>query len=109
MIEGKIYHVKAEVKKKLNDQNKMIIKHERIKGLMAAMTMAFQVADSTIFDSCAVGSKGEFTLQIQKEFPVITAAHFAKLPKYVCPMHPQELSNKRGTCPICGMPYEKKE
>jgi transcription initiation factor IIE alpha subunit len=22
---------------------------------------------------------------------------------YVCPMHPDETSNKPGTCPICGM------
>ena len=109
VIKGKIYQVKAEVKKKLPDQNHMIIKHERINGLMEAMTMAFPVADSTIFDSCAIGSKGLFTLQIQKGFPVITAAHFTKLPKYVCPMHPQELSNKRGTCSICGMPLEKRE
>ncbi len=109
IFEGKIYQVKAEVKKKLPEQNRMIIKHERIKGLMEAMTMAFPVSDSTIFDSCAIGSKGLFTLQIQKGFPVITAAHFTKLPKYVCPMHPQELSNKRGTCSICGMPLEKRE
>ncbi len=109
VIEGKIYHVKAVVKKKLTDQKKMIIKHERIKGLMEAMTMAFPVADSTIFDDCAPGSKGTFTMQIRKGFPVITAAHFPKLPKYVCPMHPQELSNSRGSCFICGMPMVKRK
>jgi Cu/Ag efflux protein CusF len=109
IVEGKIYHVKAEVKKKIPEQKKMIIKHERIKGLMEAMTMAFPVADSTIFDRCAIGSKGLFTLTIVKGFPVITAAHFAKLPKYVCPMHPDELSNIPGTCSICGMPFEKRK
>jgi Cu/Ag efflux protein CusF len=109
IIEGKIYHVKAIVKKKLPDQNRIIIKHEKIKGLMEAMTMAFPVADSTIFDSCADGSKGLFTLQIKDGFPVITEAHFSKPPKYVCPMHPHELSNKPGSCPICGMPLERKK
>jgi Cu/Ag efflux protein CusF len=108
-VNGKIYHVKATVKKKLRDENKMIIKHGRLEGYMEAMTMAFPVADSMIFDNCAVGSKGVFTLQVNKGFPVITAAHFDKLPKYVCPMHPHELSNTRGSCPICGMAYEKRE
>lgn len=109
VIEGKIYHVKAVVKKKLTDQKKMIIKHERIKGLMEAMTMAFPVSDSLIFDNCAIGSKGTFTMQIVEGFPVITEAHFPKLPKYVCPMHPHELSNSRGACSICGMPLVKRK
>ena len=109
VIDGKIYHVKAVVKKKLAEQKKMIIKHERIKGLMEAMTMAFPVADTVIFDNCAVGSKGLFTLRIEKGFPVIIAAHFSKPPKYVCPMHPHELSNTKGACSICGMPLVKRK
>ena len=109
VIEGKEYHVKAVVKKKLREQMRLIIKHERIKGFMPAMTMAFPVSDSLIFDSCAVGSKGIFTLKVEKGFPVITAAHFRKLPKYVCPMHPHELSNIPGSCPVCGMPLEKRK
>ncbi|MDP4221471.1 MAG: heavy metal-binding domain-containing protein [Bacteroidota bacterium] len=109
MVNGSIYHAKAVVKKKLRADKKIIIKHERIKGLMEAMTMAFPVADSTIFDSCAIGSKGLFTFQIVGGYPVITAAHFDKLPQYVCPMHPDELSNKPGSCSQCGMPLEKRK
>jgi Cu/Ag efflux protein CusF len=107
IVEGKVYQGKATVKKKLFAEKKMIIKHERIEGLMPAMTMAFPVADTLIFDRCAIGSKGLFTLQIEKGFPVIVDAQFDKPPKYVCPMHPHELSNSRGSCPICGMPLEK--
>lgn len=109
IIEGKIYNVKAEVKKKFREEKRMIIKHECIAGLMKAMTMAFSVADSTIFDSCAKGSKGVFTLQILKGYPVITEAHFVKQPRYICPMHHHELSNTPGSCSICGMPLEKRK
>ena len=109
MVEGKTYHVRATVKKKLIADKKMIIKHERIEGLMEAMTMAFPVSDSTIFDNCAIGSKGMFTLQIVSGFPVITQAKFDKPPKYVCPMHPHYLSNTSGSCPKCGMPMVKRK
>jgi len=28
---------------------------------------------------------------------------------YVCPMHPEETSDKPGKCPVCGMDLELKE
>lgn len=39
-----------------------------------------------------------------------TQAAAASLPTFTCPMHPQIVQNKMGTCPICGMdlvPFDK--
>ncbi|MBF0485585.1 MAG: efflux RND transporter periplasmic adaptor subunit [Candidatus Omnitrophica bacterium] len=38
-----------------------------------------------------------------------TLGHPAKKAVYYCPMHPHYVSDKKGTCPICGMDLVKKE
>ena len=71
---------------------------------MEAMVMTFPVSDSTILNNVAVGSSGVFTLKVSKGFATVTKAKI--LPKqviYRCPMHPDEISNKPGRCPKCGM------
>ncbi len=34
---------------------------------------------------------------------------FKKMERYVCPMHPEVIKKKKGSCPECGMKLEKKE
>ncbi len=46
---------------------------------------------------------------IPQENPLIEHALKHADPTYVCPMHPQIIKNKAGTCPICGMDLVKKE
>lgn len=38
-----------------------------------------------------------------------TQQHTAPAATYVCPMHPEVVSNEPGRCPKCGMALEKKE
>jgi uncharacterized paraquat-inducible protein A len=59
------------------------------------------IATTFIFTACSVNMENkEQTEQTGKEY---TAA-------YICPMHCEGSgSDKEGTCPVCGMDYEKNE
>ena len=38
----------------------------------------------------------------------IENSHYASGQKYTCPMHPEVISDKPGSCPTCGMDLVKK-
>lgn len=57
----------------------------------------FSMAPVLILEACKEGDKK-------------STATVAKVQTYTCPMHPQIVQNKPGTCPICGMdlvPFDK--
>lgn len=50
------------------------------------------------------------TVQLSQPKPLISAPAAAHAThQYVCPMHPQIVSDEAGTCPICGMNLERVE
>ncbi|MBS1904712.1 MAG: copper-binding protein [Bacteroidetes bacterium] len=108
--DGKVYKVKATVKKIYRDDKKITLDHKEIKGYMKAMTMTFAVDDAKLFDTVSEGTKGLFTMKVVKGFPVITGVKVTSTSAamYVCPMHPDQHSDKPGTCKKCGMDLIKK-
>ena len=110
--EAKAYKVRGTVKKIYREEKKITLDHEAIKGYMPAMTMTFPVANLSILDKLSVGSTGKFTLLVYKGLATITGVfavkHLAVKAVYVCPMHPNETSDKPSKCAVCGMDLEKK-
>ena len=107
---SKTYRVRATVKKIIREEKKITLDHEKVPGYMNAMVMTFPVADPAIFDQIQVGSKGLFTLRVEKGFPTVTKVKmFSAKNQYYCPMHPNETSDKPGKCPECGMDLVKRK
>lgn len=105
----KFYDVHAMVKKLYRSEKKIMLDHEKVEGFMDAMVMTFPVSDTAIFDKVKIGSTGIFTLRAEGGFATVTSVKKVKTPKvlYRCPMHSNEISDKPGKCPKCGMDYEK--
>ncbi len=104
MIEGKNYVVKAVVKKLSREEATITLKHDKIKGYMPAMTMAFPVSKPGLFDQVQIGDKGLFTVYVYKGLAKVTSFKLLKTnAMYACPMHPEETSGKHGKCAQCGM------
>ena len=66
--------IKGEVRRIDTENRKLTIKHEAIPDLeMAAMTMAFRVADTISIDKLKAGDKIRFSLgQVQGKWVVVT-------------------------------------
>ena len=58
-------------------KKKITLAHEKIKGVMPAMTMTFPVSNPSILDKVAVGDRRIFTILIYKGFPTVVGV---KLP-----------------------------
>ena len=70
--EGKAYKVRATVKKIFREEKKITLSHDKIKGVMPAMTMTFPVSPLSILDEVKVGSKRTFTMLLYKGFLTVT-------------------------------------
>ena len=69
--EGKAYKVRAMVKKIFREEKKITLAHEKIRGVMTAMTTVFPVSRPSIFDSVKVGSRRTFILLLYKGIPTV--------------------------------------
>ena len=63
---GKAYNVNATVKKIFREEKKITLAHEKIKGVMPAMTMTFPVSNPSILDKVKVGNRRIFTIIVYK-------------------------------------------
>jgi Cu/Ag efflux protein CusF len=79
--EGKSYKVRATVKHIYHDENKITLKHEKIKGYMPAMTMTFPVHKPSLLDGLEEGSKGIFTIFVFKGYPTVTGVKLSSAKK----------------------------
>lgn len=70
--EGKAYKVRATVKKIYLEEQKITLKHEKIKGYMPAMTMTFPVSKPSLLNNIAEGNRGLFTIFVYKGLPKVT-------------------------------------
>src|SRR5438309_1402421 len=68
---AKRYKVRAVVKKVFREEKKIMLKHEKIKGVMPAMTMTFPVTNPTLLEGVEVGNKGIFTIMVYKGLPSV--------------------------------------
>lgn len=68
---AKSYKVRAVVKKIYREEEKIMLKHEKIKGVMPAMTMTFPVSTPSILDDLKAGDKRIFIIHIYKGFPTV--------------------------------------
>ena len=78
-VNGTVYHGHGVVQLFQADGKIIVLKHEKIEGLMDAMTMGFELKDPAQGKALKVGDTADFTLEIVNEVPEIT--QIAKAPK----------------------------
>ena len=68
---AKRYRVRATVKKEFREEKKIMLKHEKIKGYMPAMTMTFPVSNAALLNGVEEGARGIFTIMVFKGLPTV--------------------------------------
>ncbi|MDP4267407.1 MAG: heavy metal-binding domain-containing protein [Bacteroidota bacterium] len=68
-----------------------------MKKLILSSIILFSI--SLVFIACGSSSEKKETIEQTKE----------QKTEYICPMHPEVISDKPGKCPKCGMELIKKE
>ena len=71
-INGTVYHGHGAIQLFQSEGRIVVIKHEKIEGLMDAMTMGFELKDPAQGKALKVGDTVDFTLEIANEVPEIT-------------------------------------
>ena len=69
----KTFHGRGVILMVDKEKGQLRIKHDKIEGLMDAMTMSFDVRDHSLLESLSAGDIIEFTLEVAGQSPYITA------------------------------------
>ena len=71
-VPGAVFHGHGVVQLFQAEGRIVVLKHEKIEGLMDAMTMGFELKDPAQSKSLKVGDTADFTLEMNGEAPWIT-------------------------------------